>query len=117
YVTVARREYYAPQFQYGKATLAEADKVAVTAGSTKSGIDAALKAGGQITGKVTDASTKAALSGVLVCLHEASSRCIFTDSGGEYTFAALASGEYKVSFERAEYAPQFYNGKATLAEA
>src|SRR5207245_521289 len=105
----------------------EADKVAVTAGSTKSGIDAALQPSvGQITGKVTDASTKAAVGGIEVCAYRAENTsptsCARTDSGGEYTLTGLAGDEYKVGFSVPEasslnYAPQFYNGKATLAEA
>ena len=40
---------YVPQFYNGKATLASADPVSVTEGSTRTGIDAALATGGQIS--------------------------------------------------------------------
>ena len=112
---------YLPQFYNGKASLATADPVAVTAGSTSTGIDAALQPGGQITGKVTDASTGAAIAGESVTVLGSSGNFVgfaSTDSNGNYTVAGLTTGTYKVEFYGGgNYLTQFYNGKASLATA
>ena len=102
--------------------------VDVTVGATTSGIDAALEKGAGISGRVTDATTGAGVSRTLVCLHEASSGgylgCTLSGSTGLYSFEGLAGGSYKVGFsEEPEpefadgYSTQFFDGKATLAEA
>ncbi len=114
---------YLRQYYNGKASFGEADAVSVTAGATKSGIDAELVEGGQITGKVTSAVTKAEIAGVQVCASPVgggiSPPCVSTSSSGEYDLVGLATGEYKVSFSSnaANYVTQYYNGKASYAEA
>ncbi len=118
---------FAPQYYEGKAKFAEATAVSVIADSTTTGIDAALTAGGQITGTVTDAVTKAPLANAEVCANNQSlefeffaffSRCTDTNSAGQYTFTGLAGGEYKVSFiGPSGYASQNYNDKSELSEA
>jgi hypothetical protein len=115
---------YLTQFYSGKSSESEASVVSEIAGSTTSGIDAAMVVGGQITGKVTDASTKAALSGIEVCLEAPKSTyfssCVFSNVGGEYTFVGLATGEYKVEYlasNGANYVTQYYNGKSAQSEA
>ncbi len=114
-------ETYLPQFYNGKANLATADPVSVTAGATTSAINAALAAGGQITGTVTDASTSAPVENVEVDLYDSTGAVVAsaqTASDGTYTISGLATGTYKVGFVPTEtYLPQFYNGKATLAAA
>ncbi len=115
---------YAPQYYNDKSELSEAEPVHVTAGSTTSGIDAALQPTvGQISGKVTNASTLAAVEGVYVCALTSADEdrgCTSTDSTGMYTLTGLPAGEYRVVFiapEAANYAPQYYEGKAKFAEA
>jgi hypothetical protein len=70
-------------------------------------VDAELQPGGQITGKVTNASTHAPLANASVCAveepGEESGSCGDTNSAGEYTVAGLRSGSYKVSFSASEY--------------
>jgi 5-hydroxyisourate hydrolase-like protein (transthyretin family) len=118
---------YAPQFYNGKSSLSAADAVAVTAGSTKSGIDAALVgtgsgAPGSITGTVTDASTKAGLSGIQVQAYDSSGKAVgkavATSATGAYSIS-LTPGTYKIGFASptGAYAAQFYNGKTTVASA
>jgi Carboxypeptidase regulatory-like domain len=111
---------YAPQYYNGKTNESEANPVSVTAGSTTSGIDAALRPGGQITGRVTDASTGAPLPGILVSVY-GSSDYVWTNHNGEYAAVGLASGEYKVEFgppsENQSYFHQYYNDKANESEA
>src|SRR2546422_11116540 len=68
-----------------KASFEEADPVTLAGGETKANINAALKAGGQISGKVTDSVSKAPLESAFVCATaESISRCATTNSSGEY---------------------------------
>ena len=109
---------YAPQYYNGKANASEATKVAVKAGATTSGINAALQAGGEITGTVTDGFTKKALAGALVCVTPSvGAGCATTNASGEYAITGLGTGEYTVKFSAATYASQYYNGKASASEA
>jgi 5-hydroxyisourate hydrolase-like protein (transthyretin family) len=115
---------YAPQYYNNKATLASADPVAVTAGSPTPGVNAAMQAGGQITGTVTDASSHVGIGKISVTAYDSSGNFAgraSTASGGTYTISALGTGSYKVEFSSrfgaGNYAPQYYNNKATLATA
>ena len=109
------------QYYNGKSSSVEAKQVAVEAGQTKSGIDGAMLIGGQISGTVTNASTKAAITGIQVCAsNEIDSQCAKTNSNGEYTVSGLATGSYKVYFSAPDvlnYLAQYYNGKASYSEA
>jgi Carboxypeptidase regulatory-like domain len=115
---------YLTQYYNGKTSFEEADAVSVTAGSTIPGIDAQMHEGGRITGTVTKASGGAALEGVQVCARTSTydyGHCATTNSSGEYTIAALATGPYKVSFApgygSGNYLTQYYNGKSSFEEA
>ena len=113
---------YITQYYDGKSKLSEASPVSVTAGITTPNINAALQPGGQISGTVTDASTKAAVSGIEVCASTSEFvfvRCVTTNASGEYTIAGLSTGEYKIEFASgsSSYITQYYNGKSTFAEA
>jgi len=114
---------YLQQYYNGQSSSSEANAVSVTAGETTPGIDAAMVAGGQITGKVTSASSKAALGGIQICLWTSTGgyegRCTTTSAAGEYAIGGLASGEYKVEFysSTGAYFTQYYDGQTALAEA
>jgi hypothetical protein len=112
---------YITQFYNGKSAYAEAQPVTVTAGDTVPGIDAKLAEGGRIAGRVTDASTGAAIERAIVCAFGAnpeSGGCAFTNANGEYTIAGLVGGEYKVGFaDPPQYVVQYYNSRAALSEA
>jgi carboxypeptidase family protein len=115
---------YVFEFYSAKASEEEADKVKVTAGATSTGIDAALAAGGQIAGRVTDATSKAALGNVAVCIELDEPPfgffgCPLTNASGEYVASGLPSGKYLVGFHPQEgnYVAQYYNGKASEGEA
>ena len=118
---------YASQYYNNRSTLATADPVSVTGGSTTSGIDAAMATGGQITGKVTDGSTGAALANVATILYDASGNIITTTctaTGGTYGFVGLGSGAYRVGFNQfsfcggpSGYGTQFYRYEPTLTSA
>src|SRR5271165_353651 len=116
------------EYYNGKPSLASADPVGVTAGATTSGVNAAMVAGGQITGTVTDSATRAALAGICVQASDSSGGEVAstqTNSSGVYTLSALPTGSYRVGFadcaagpdNAGTYVTQYYNGKATLASA
>lgn len=92
---------YLNQFFNGKASEAEATPVSVTAPSLTSNIDAALQAGGEITGKVTTGAG-ASLAEVAACAYALTEpheeECAFTNANGEYTIAGLRTASYQVSF-------------------
>ena len=124
---------YAPQFYNDSATPAGATSVAVVAGQTVSGIDAALQPGGTITGTVTSAAGQP-LSGVCVVAQTAEqagglgTRGIVSQLGespnifqpvtstvnGTYQVPDLAPGNYQVGFAGGcghgsmAYAPRWY---------
>jgi hypothetical protein len=113
---------YAPQYYEGKSRSAEASKVTVRVEAETPNIDAALAVGGQIAGRVTNASTSAAIEGILVCARPANSEgegggCTATGANGEYTISGLPSGSYKVGFNGGRnYVTQYYNDVYTVAE-
>jgi hypothetical protein len=117
---------YAPQYFNNKISFNEAQLVSVTAGAATTSINAAMQPGGEISGKVTDAATKAPVSGIEVCASGAnanvSTNCVTTDASGNYALTRLAAAEYRVEFAPNFGAPQnylrqYYNGKATFSEA
>ncbi len=99
----------------------ERHAVPVAAPSTTSGIELEMQAAGQITGNVTNSGTNP-LANVEVCASEEAeffSSCAYTNGAGEYTISGLPTGSYKVSFRSYEsnYAPRYYDEKATFATA
>jgi hypothetical protein len=114
---------YLAQYYSGKASLASADPVPVTAGATTPGINAAMVTGGQITGTVTDRATHAAIAGICVSALDSSGSVLAstqTSTSGVYTLSALTTGSDRVEFfdcGAGIYAPQYYKGKSSLASA
>jgi hypothetical protein len=87
---------------------------------------------GRITGEVTDAVTHAGIEGLDVCAGERAEKigdhCANTSPNGEYAISGIPTGSYVVEFlvpfggpdsfqGDLDYAPQYYNGKATSTEA
>jgi RHS repeat-associated protein len=115
---------YLPLYYNGKSSLAEADVLQLTAGVTTGGIDATLAVGGEVSGRVTSATTKAAVAGIEVCAYPiegGGGGCARTDASGAYTVAGLPTGSYHVRFEAPyestlDYITQYYDGK-TYSEA
>jgi len=98
--------------------------VTLTAGTTTSNIDAALAAGGQISGTVTDGMTRAPAAGVGVSAVDQSGEqwsYTTTDSNGDYTLSGLSpSATYRVEFVPSYPSPlatEFYSGGSTLTAA
>jgi hypothetical protein len=105
----------------GTTSFSKATPISVSSSGTVLGIDAELAVGGQIKGRVTDASSGAALGGALVCaigLQVEAIRCGESEANGQYTISGLPSGEFKVAFfDGPGYAIQAYNGKSSSSEA
>ena len=89
----------------GTSTPSGATAVPVTAGSTTSGVNAALATVGAISGTVDDASSHP-LDGVEVEVYSTSGSPIgyaSTGSNGTYSVIGLATGTYDVCFSTSEY--------------
>ena len=125
FVTAPAIGDYLTQYYDAKSSSSTADHVSVTSGNVTGGIDAERQAGGQITGKVTSASTHVALAGISVCANSTESNgsgsCASTNAAGEYTIAGLDTGSYHVAFsvewEGENYLPQYFDGKPLETEA
>ena len=110
---------YAKQYYPGQSSRATAQPVKVTEGETKSGIDAKLQSGGQISGTVTNA-LKEPVEGVAVVVYDAEGgeeQASYTNANGEYTVPGLASGKDEVEFISAQYVTQYYKNASSLADA
>jgi RHS repeat-associated protein len=116
---------YLSQYYSGKASSAEADPVALTAGQTKTGVNANLATAGQMSGRVTSAVTSAGLAGIEVCAEpstEGRGNCATSDATGAYTIAGLARGSYKVEFTvpsqgTLNYIRQYYDAESSYSSA
>jgi hypothetical protein len=122
---------YLTQYYPDAPSVAEGQPLSLVAGQTRSGVDAAMRLGGTISGTVRDAEGHP-LAGVDACVYPVlgntnSSYCgghqAKSGADGTYTIHALASGEYKVSFTAigglgpSDILPQFYPGRAARSEA
>jgi hypothetical protein len=125
---------YVTQYYDDRPSWEEADPIFVKAGSKTIGVDAAMQAGGRIAGVVREAGTGAALWGIEVCALRAATTefiaCSYSEEDGSYELTKLPSDAYRVAFspdfheffpefpsEDDGYLSQYWNGKATLAEA
>jgi len=113
---------YCEEYYNDKPDLTSADLIDVTAGSTTPEINAALSTGGTISGQVNDENGQP-LGSVYgeACKYEGY-RCtyiyaFFTDDLGHYSVSGLRTGQYKLSFSKDGYIPEYYNDKPDLASA
>ncbi|HEY2201239.1 MAG TPA: carboxypeptidase-like regulatory domain-containing protein, partial [Solirubrobacteraceae bacterium] len=117
---------YMTQYFNGESYRGEANRVSVAAGSVRSGINATMVAGGEITGRVTNAVTHVGVAGAGACAetegHQES--CAVTNAGGEYTITGLPSGSYSIWFHansgNGRPGPgwsEYYGGKPSSNEA
>jgi len=107
---------YATQFFNAASTYEDADPVSIVAGGTVSGVDAEMKAGGGIEGRVTDAASGPGVEEALVCVTSPvrPGGCTFADPAGYYLVKGLATGTYQVGFfaEFFGYETRYYNETA-----
>jgi Carboxypeptidase regulatory-like domain/SdrD B-like domain len=114
---------YVTQYYNDQSTLAAANTISVTSGSTTSGIGAKMVPTGNIAGTVTNnAATPVGLSGVTVTAYNSSGTAVgtaTTSSTGAYTLSNLTPGTnaYRVGFAKTGYVTQYYNNQSTLAAA
>ncbi len=112
---------YVTQYYDGKLKASAANPVPVAEEGTTPNIDAQLELGGRIEGKVTNASTNAAIKDVVVCALlsvKESMGCALTDASGEYTISGLPGGEYEIGFDAGKgYVIQYYDDEFSFPEA
>ena len=110
------------EFYNDKPDLSSADPVSVTAGSTTSGINAQLVAGGTITGSVTGPSNQP-VEGICVEANRtdgSGSGLATTDPNGDFEISGIPAGSYDVQFTdctSGTYVSEFYNDKPDAASA
>jgi 5-hydroxyisourate hydrolase-like protein (transthyretin family) len=119
---------YAFEYYNNAATVGSATDIAVTGGGTTSGIDVQLTPGGNITGTVTG-SGGIPLEDVAVIAYrndgsgwEEVDQWGWTYEDGNYVFAALPAGTYRLKFsdfsdDRSRYATEYYDNAATVTTA
>lgn len=108
------------QYYDRASSFATANPVKVVQGSTAKMIDAELEVGGEISGRVTDASTHAPVENIVVAALDTGETVYgiaFTNANGEYTIPGLTTGSYEVGFAGAHYVAQYYNDESSLAKA
>jgi hypothetical protein len=122
--TYVAPEYYKDLVFPVFSILSEATPVSVSEGSTTTGIDAEMHHWGELTGRVTSATTHAPIEGVTVEAYEGDSDGAVTNANGEYTITHLGnrSDEYKVSFsplfgDGLDFFPQWYNDRESEFES
>lgn len=119
---------YRTQYWEDSETYGDFEPVSVTVGATTPGIDAELNRGAEISGRLTEAGTHAALANVAVSLLEPVTEKVLTrvhtDSSGHYAFRGRPAGTYVVAFSRPEFpfdgdgfSTQFYKGASSFAAA
>ena len=106
------RQYYDDAADIADATTVSFYKTRVR------GVDAALEDAGSIKGHVATNDGQGDLGAAQVCaLGTSSEECVSPDNSGIYEFPSLAPGSYKVRFSLHGYFTQYFDDKATEAEA
>ncbi|MFL6088824.1 MAG: carboxypeptidase regulatory-like domain-containing protein [Aeromicrobium sp.] len=113
----------APEYYNDKATLAAADPIAVTAGSTTSGKNATLGASARIEGTVSRDGGGGPIPGVEVSLLDSAgnpapgiSNTYYTSNSGTYQFTGLAAGTYRLKYDdNEEGVTEYFDNSPTLA--
>lgn len=122
---------YLTQYYQGSEDHNDWDSVEVTVGNTTPGIDAVMKPGAQIVGRVLEVGTSAPLPKIEVCaldtaetpLAEEFEQCTFTDATGHYAIRSLRAGTFIVVFSRElnldsdGFFPQWFDGASSAAQA
>jgi hypothetical protein len=88
---------YARQYYDGAPEEADATRIAISAGQTRSGVDAVLQPGAVIEGRV-ESEGKPVASTEVCAFDEAGEWCKATNTAGEYEIEGLPEGGYTVAF-------------------
>ncbi|MBJ6725342.1 carboxypeptidase regulatory-like domain-containing protein [Geomesophilobacter sediminis] len=108
---------YLGQWYGNKPDSASATEIVVSAGSTASGVNAALQKGGSVSGTIT-AGTGGAITSATVTVYDADSGSYVTstgtDSSGRYSISGL-SGRFKIEAFASGYLAQWYGGTSQAA--
>ncbi len=111
---------YVRQYFNGQSVAKTATLVHVTVGATSSGVNASMRIGGRVTGRVRTAAT-GPLTNVLVCALADPSKaveCALSNRNGEYAIAGVPAGSYVIGFQATKpYKVQYYNNKLSFSEA
>ena len=91
---------YPEQWYRGQTSVASATPVTIKAGATTGGIDATMRSGGIVTGRVVNASGMPVNDVCVVAYNPNTAQIGFATTGktGTYTMRGLATGRYTVSF-------------------
>ena len=113
---------YVPEWFNDKTSFGAADPIAVTAPNTRSGMDAVLALGGQITGRAREGDTGKPMCACKVYALNAKQTVTAANTGpeGYYTLFGLPTGTYRILFQPAAgtgYGMIYYYQKATFASA
>ncbi len=116
---------YQSQYYNNSPTLSGATAVTVTVGLTTSSINAAMAAGGTVSGTVTDSSTGAKLAGICVYAYDATHTYFgdgITSSTGSYKIVNLTPDSYYVEFYSgcsgsSNYLTQWYKNASSQTKA
>jgi hypothetical protein len=108
---------YVIQYYDGAGDMDHATTVSV-AEAPVGGIDAALEQAGSIEGNVALSGVYGSLGEVEVCaLNATTEECVKPGLGGVYEFRHIPPGSYKMRFSLPGYFTQYFDDKATEAEA
>lgn len=114
------RSYFSECYS-GKPSLEEAESLVIVSEQTTT-VNAALKRGGRILGRITAEDSSLGLAGVDVYLSSDSGNWYTSvDANGYYTSPALPTGSYKIEFDTRSsgtpYIGEWYNDKASSPNA
>jgi Carboxypeptidase regulatory-like domain len=111
---------WATQFYNGQASRANASEIKVTQGSTTEQVNAKMRQGGTVEGRVTAAATGQPVPGTFVCAlvaGEEPAGCTFTEGAGHYVLRGLAEGSYRIAFAAEGFENRYYDESATFEAA